>query len=71
MVCAKIEASTLPRPTRNGVEEIRVENSVLMVTGLGPGVGKKNPYFVEGDVGGKRIEELARLRTNEVAIKEL
>ncbi|MDP2136785.1 MAG: hypothetical protein Q8J74_02925 [Candidatus Didemnitutus sp.] len=71
MIGAKIKTSSLPCPTRDGVEEVRFENPVFMVAGFRPGIGKKNPNFGERHVGGKRIEELAGLRTNEVAVEEL
>lgn len=71
MVGAKIKTSSLPCPTRDGVEEVRFENPVFMVAGFRPGIGKKNPNFGESRIGGKRIEELAGLRAHEVTVEEL
>jgi hypothetical protein len=66
----EIQAGTLPHPTSDGFKKVRLQEAVLMMAFLRPRIGKQNPEFVEGDAGGQRIDQLAGLGLDKVAVGE-
>jgi len=62
------EPGPLPRPAGHGLEKPGLQQPVLVVPGLGPGIGKEHPNFLESDARRQREQELPGLRAQEVAV---
>jgi len=53
VVGAKIEPGSLPCPTRHGLEELGLQQSVLMMAFFGPGIREEHPDFLKSDQIGR------------------
>ncbi len=71
VVRPEIQAGTLPCPACDQLKEAGLQQTVFVVTFFRPRVGKQNPEFVEGNTGGQRINQLAGLGLDEMAVGEL
>lgn len=61
---------TLPYPTRDGFEKLRLHDPVFVVALLRPRIGKQDPDFLEGESARQLTEKLSRLALDENAVGE-
>src|SRR5581483_9333401 len=70
VIGTKIEASPLPRPRRQGMEKRGLDQAVLMVPPLWPGVGKKDENLAERRARRQRLEKIVRRRVEKMQVAE-
>ena len=70
VISAKIQPRSLPCPAGHRLEEFRLQQAVFMMALLGPGIGKKHPDFLQGDVCRQGVQQFAGFRANEMAMRE-
>lgn len=70
MVGAEIEPGSLPCPAGDGVEKVRLEHPVFMMTFFRPRIRKQDPDFGKSNTKRQRVEKLEGVRSHKVTIAE-
>ncbi len=68
MVGAKVKTCPLPCPHRKRLEERGLEQAVLVVPALGPGIGKQHENRTESRIRRQRREEIERLGVKKMQV---
>lgn len=68
VVGAKVKTRPLPCPQRKLLEEKGLKQTVLVVTALGPGIGKQHENRAESRVRRQRREEIERLGVKKMQV---
>jgi len=71
VVRPEIKEGALPCPTRQGFKKARLQQAVLVMTFFRPWIRKQNPDLSKGDGIRQRIDQLAGLGLDKVAVGEL
>ena len=68
VIGAKMQPGSLPCPTGQGFQKLRLQQAVLVVPFFGPGIRKKHPDFLESHPGRHGEQELTGLGPYEMKI---